>query len=208
MKRNQSTTSVWDQHNSECEVCESALLTLENVQAGYTFPVVGPVSFAIAPGEVVGLGGFNGAGKSTILRSITGQARLFSGIIHRSRNLTISHQWQRPESPPELALLGRELFALLGADPTKAPEVLNPLLVRPLYRLSGGQFQMLHTLACLCSPSKLVLMDEPTNNLDGVALEELSNILSKLEPDRSVLLVSHERSFLERHCTKMIEVKK
>ncbi len=208
MQKNNYTSSVWAQHNSECEVCENALLTLENVQAGYSFPVVGPVSFAIAPGEVVGLGGFNGAGKSTILRSITGQARVFSGIIHRSRDLTISHQWQRPESPPELALLGRELFALLGADPAKAPKVLNSLLKRPLYRMSGGQFQMLHTLACLCSPSKLVLMDEPTNNLDGVALEELSKILSRLEPERSVLLVSHEHSFLERHCTKMVEVRK
>jgi ABC-type multidrug transport system ATPase subunit len=133
-------------------------------------------------------------------------ARIFSGSIERTPGLRLCHQWQRPESPPELALLGAELFALLGADPATAPEVVRPLLSRPLYRLSGGQFQMLHTLACWCSPAQLVLMDEPTNNLDGRALEALSGLLHGMDPSRAVLLVSHEHAFLERHCTQLVEV--
>ncbi len=184
----------------------SVWLRLEQVIAGYARPVVGPVSFSVGPGQIVGLGGPNGAGKSTILRSITGVARVFSGAVHRAEGLTLCHQWQRPESPPELALLGRELYSLLGAEPEKAHAVLQPLLSKPLYRLSGGQFQMLHALACLCSPTRLVLMDEPTNNLDGHALEALSEILHQQDGSRSVLLVSHEISFLERHCTRLIEV--
>jgi len=182
------------------------LLELDNVQAGYTTPVVGPVSFSIHPGQVVGLGGHNGAGKSTILRSITGLARVFGGQISRAPELTIAHQWQRPEAPPELALLGHELFALLGADPAKAPAIVQPLMQHALYQLSGGQYQLLQALACVCSPSRLVLLDEPTNNLDGCALEALSEMIHALDSSRAVLLVSHEITFLEKHCTDIIEV--
>ena len=184
----------------------SELLTLEHVVAGYSRPVVGPVPFSIAAGQVVGLGGHNGAGKSTILRAITGMAHVFSGRIERAPGLTLAHQWQRPELPPELALLGRELFALLGADPATAPEIVRPLLDRALYQFSGGQYQLLQTLACVCSPARLVLMDEPTNNLDECALEALSEILAALPTERAVILVSHERAFLDRHCTHVVEV--
>ena len=185
---------------------DNELLVLREVVAGYTRPVVGPVSFTVSSGQVVGLGGPNGAGKSTILRSITGMSRLFSGRIERSEPLRIAHQWQRPELPPELALLGRELYALLGADPARAPSIIQPLMSLPLYRLSGGQFQLLQTLACLCSPAQVVLMDEPTNNLDGSALDALSAMLHELDPSRAVVLVSHELSFLEKHCTDLVEV--
>ncbi len=184
----------------------NSLLTLRDVVAGYTQPVIGPLSFSISPGQILGLGGPNGAGKSTILRAITGTARVFSGRVTRAEPLTLAHQWQRPEYPPELALLGRELYALLGADPALAPEILQPLLPLPLRRMSGGQFQLLQTLACLCSPAQLVLMDEPTNNLDGQALDALSEVMHALSPSRSVLLVSHELSFLERHCSALVEV--
>lgn len=182
------------------------LLAMDGVLAGYARPVVGPVSFEILPGQVLGLGGPNGAGKSTLLRAITGTSRIFAGRIRRAGGLTISHQWQRPELPPELALLGGELFGLLGADPERAPGPVRPLMDRPLYQLSGGQFQLLQTLACLCSPARLVLMDEPTNNLDGNALELLSELLRRLDPSRSALIVSHEQAFLETHCARRIEV--
>lgn len=185
-----------------------AFLTMDNVVAGYTTPVVGPVTFSVAPGEVVGLGGHNGAGKSTILRSITGMSRIFSGAIIRAEGLSIAHQWQRPELPPELALLGHELFALLGANPATAPEIIQPLLYKPLYQFSGGQFQLLQTMACICSPAKLVLMDEPTNNLDGRALDALSEMLHSYCSSRAILLVSHEKAFLAQHCTSMVEVGK
>lgn len=182
------------------------LLRLESVVAGYHSPVVGPVTFAVYPGQILGLGGYNGVGKSTLLRAVTGSARVCSGSIHRHPQLRMVHQWQRPELPPELALLGRELFALLGADPVNAPARLKPLLDRPLYRLSGGQFQLIQAMACLCSPANLVLLDEPTNSLDGRSLSALSDALRDGGGGRAVLLVSHERGFLEEHCSEIVEV--
>lgn len=185
---------------------QEPLLRLDSVVAGYHGPVVGPVSFTIHPGQVVGLGGYNGVGKSTLLRAVTGSARVCSGSIHRHPQLLLAHQWQRPELPPELALLGRELFALLGADPAKAPARLNPLLDRPIHQLSGGQFQLVQAMACLCSPANLVLLDEPTNSLDGRSLSTLSDALRDRGGERGVVLVSHERGFLEEHCSAIVEV--
>lgn len=184
-----------------------ALLSMDEVVAGYARPVVGPISFTVAPGQVLGLCGINGAGKSTLLRAITGMSRVFSGRVWRAEGLTLCHQWQRPELPPELALRGGELFALLGADARNPPETIRPLMHRPLNRLSGGQFQLLQAMACLCSPARLVLMDEPTNNLDGEALKGLSSALRALDPARAMLMVSHDKAFLERHCTEMIELR-
>lgn len=185
---------------------DDLLLSVDELVAGYTTAVVGPVTFTIQSGQILGMAGANGVGKSTILRSITGMARIFSGRIHRSADLTVCHQWQRPELPPELALLGGELFALLGADPQNPPNSIRHLMNQPLNRMSGGQYQLLQTMACVCSHAKLILLDEPTNSLDAPALEALSGMLHQLEPSRSVLLVSHEKSFLERHCSALVEV--
>jgi len=60
------------------------MIELDGVCAGYARPVVGPVNLAVQPGEVVGLAGGNGVGKSTLLKAITGQARIFSGQIRRT----------------------------------------------------------------------------------------------------------------------------
>ncbi len=182
------------------------LLKVENLRAGYTGPVTGPVSFAIEEGHIIGLGGPNGSGKSTLLRAITGAARIFSGRIKKAPHTQITHHWQRPELPPELALLGRELFSLLGADPDKSSDRIHCLLDVPLSRMSGGQFQFLQTAACLAGPANLVLLDEPTNNLDGDAIDELSVLLENHDPHRSVILVSHEKPFLEKHCERIIEL--
>ncbi len=182
------------------------LIRVENLRAGYTGPVTGPVSFTVEEGHIIGLGGPNGSGKSTLLRAITGAARVFSGDIKKAPHTLITHHWQRPELPPELALLGRELFSLLGADPDKSSERIDSLLNMPLNRMSGGQFQFLQTAACLAGPANLVLLDEPTNNLDANAIGELSRLLDNHDSHRSVIVVSHEKPFLEKHCERIIEL--
>lgn len=182
------------------------LIALDQVEAGYAGPVAGPASFHVARGEIVGLGGPNGSGKSTLLGAITGAARIFRGRIQRPADLRVSHHRQRPERPPELPLLGRELLALLAADHAATPAIIRPLLERPLRALSGGQFQLLQTWACLASPVDLVLLDEPTNNLDGPAIAALSDLLRGLGPERAALIVSHEQAFLRAHCDRIVEL--
>jgi ATPase subunit of ABC transporter with duplicated ATPase domains len=172
------------------------VLELREVVAGYTAPVIGPVSLALAPGEVVGLHGSNGSGKSTLLGAITGLSRIFSGEIRRAPGIRVSHHRQRPVRPPELPLTGHELLNLTGASPKEVPDSLRDLLAVRLDRLSGGQFQLLHIWACLGSPAELVLLDEPTNNLDPAAIAVLAEMLQGGDHRRAVLLVSHEGDFL------------
>lgn len=188
------------------EPSAGVLVRLDQVNAGYAGPVAGPASFSIARGEIVGLGGPNGSGKSTLLRAITGAARIFSGHIERASGLRISHHWQRPERPPELPLLGRELLGLLADIRATTPEPIRPLLDRPVRALSGGQFQLLQTWACLAAPVDLVLLDEPTNNLDGPAIAALSDLLHGLGGERAALIVSHEHEFLRAHCHRIVDL--
>jgi ABC-2 type transport system ATP-binding protein len=182
------------------------VLELQEVVAGYTGPVVGPVSFALMPGEVVGLYGSNGSGKSTLLGAITGVTRIFSGEIRRAPGTRVAHHRQRLVRPPELPLNGYELLKLTGASPGKVPESLHGLLAARLDRLSGGQFQLLHIWACLGSPAGLVLLDEPTNNLDPAAVDLLQEMILNGDHGRAVLLVSHEDDFLRRVCGRIIEI--
>lgn len=173
--------------------------------AGYSGPVVGPVSFELHAGEVLGLGGANGAGKSTLLKALTGTAKVFSGAIRRQADLHITHHRQRPERPPELPLLGGELLVLLGAE--KQPlESIKPLIDRPVAAMSGGQYQFLQAWACINSGAEVVLLDEPTNNLDGDAIDALGETLRNLGSGRAAILVSHERAFLEANCDRQLDV--
>jgi zinc transport system ATP-binding protein len=58
----------------------------------------------------------------------------------------------------------------------------------------------------MAGPADLVLLDEPTNNLDGSGMQLLGEMLMRLDPHRAVLLVSHETELLQRHCTRILEV--
>lgn len=188
------------------EASDDWLVAIEELTAGYTGPVMGPVSFCVRPGEVVGLSGINGSGKSTLLRALTGEARVFSGKARRKPGLRMIHHRQRPERPPELPLLGAEFLNLLNADSSQAPERIRALLERPLRDMSGGQFQFLQAWACLEARVDLVLLDEPTNNLDGAAIAALSALLKQRSAGRSVVLVSHEQDFLYGHCDRVVTI--
>jgi ATPase subunit of ABC transporter with duplicated ATPase domains len=180
------------------------LLQLIDACAGYSKPVVGPISLEIRPGEILGLRGSNGVGKTTLLRLVTGGAQLFGGELRRAPGLTVAHHRQQPERPPELPLTGRELLALAGVVGGVLPERLGVLATRCLDEMSGGEFQLLHAWACLAGPARLVLLDEPTNNLDQDAIELLIAGLAGLQADRAVLIVSHEAAFLEATCHRTV----
>lgn len=187
-------------------------LTAEEVVVGYDRPVLGPVSFRVGPREVVGIWGPNGAGKSTLLRAVAGTARVLGGRLEREPGLRLAYQAQQPPRPPEVPLTAGELLAYRGAAEAEPPGRLAEWLDRRVDKLSGGQFQLLTVWANLAGGAELVLLDEPSNNLDPDSMDLLAGLLGGLSGELGagrppgVLLVSHERAFLEQLSHRVVEV--
>jgi zinc transport system ATP-binding protein len=194
------------------------LLHVEGLVAGYGRPVVGPISLDVFPGEVVGLWGANGCGKSTLLNAIAERADLLAGRILRRPGLVIAYQEQTPVRLPSMPVTGRELLRFAGASMQDMPAAIQAVSGRRIDRLSGGQYQLLCVWAAIAGRADLILLDEPTNNLDP---EREALLLEMLDPsrltrrdassaqtgsDRGVLLVSHERRFLEDACSRVVAI--
>ena len=181
------------------------LLSYREVVAGYTGPVVGPVSFDLHPGDVLGLVGPNGCGKSTLIGALTGASRVFAGRVVRGPGVTVAYQRQRPVRDADVPLRADELLHLTGAD-AEPPESLRPLLGTRVDRLSGGQFQLLTVWACLGGEAQVVVLDEPTNNMDPAAVDALADLLHASRGDRAVLVVTHDARFLAGVSARILEV--
>lgn len=182
------------------------LLRCERLVAGYSSPVVGPVDFELHAGEVLGLVGSNGSGKSTLMKAITGEARCFEGRVHKLPGLRLAHHRQLPVRPRECPLTGQDLLRLTEGDRRRAPDEISGLLGLRLDRLSGGQFQIVQIWACLGGPADLFLLDEPTNNLDPAARATLIRLVQEECHGRTLLLVSHDASFIESVCSRSMSV--
>jgi len=182
------------------------MLTLVDAVAGYAAPVSPLATFSVARGEVVGLAGPNGIGKSTLLKAVIGTASLFAGRIERAPDTRIGYLSQQPVRLPEVPLSGSELLAALGADRLTPPARLAEKLAQRIDRLSGGEYQLLMLWATLAGEGELILLDEPTNNLDAGHVQIAVDEIAAARPQRATLVVSHDRAFLDAVCTRVIEL--
>jgi len=182
------------------------LLSYRDVVAGYAAPVVGPVSFDLRAGDVLALVGPNGCGKSTLNGALTGASRVHAGAVVRGEGLSIAYQRQRPVRETDVPLRADELLRLTSASDAEPPESLRPLLKTRVDRLSGGQFQLLSVWACLGGEASLVVLDEPTNNMDPSAVRALTGLLHATRGDRALLVVTHDARFLEGVSARILEV--
>jgi ATPase subunit of ABC transporter with duplicated ATPase domains len=183
----------------------SALLRAEQLVAGWQQPATQPVDLVLAAGEIVGLTGPNGVGKSTVLAAFAGRARIFSGRIEQAPGLRLALQTQ--DIPPivGLPLCGRELLALTGARADGLPGWLAERLDVRLDRLSGGQRHYMALWAILQAPAELVLLDEPTNNLDAAGVAHLSaHLHERAAAGAGVVVVSHDAAFVEAVCDRVV----
>ncbi|MFA7296456.1 MAG: ABC transporter ATP-binding protein [Dehalococcoidia bacterium] len=189
------------------------------------------VSVEVHAGEVVGLIGPNGAGKSTLLRALTGLAPLNSGSVEvagqalrtsdrRTLARTVAVVQQMPEAPPsitvaELALLGRSPYLGLLAresarDHAIAMQAMEragcaALAARTLGTLSGGQRRRAFIARALAQETPLLLLDEPTANLDVQAQCEIFELVRRLAADGvGVLVVVHDLTLAATYCDRLL----
>jgi ABC-type cobalamin/Fe3+-siderophores transport system ATPase subunit len=193
--------------------------------------VLAGVDVRVEAGEVVGLIGPNGAGKSTLLRAATGAiprtagdvrviARPLETFSRRGLARAIAVVQQLPEAPPalrvrELVLLGRHphlglLARESGRDRAIAEEAMrragcDELADRTLGTLSGGQRRRAFIARALAQEPRLLLLDEPTSNLDASAQGEIFEVVRELAAAGvGVLVVVHDLTLAATYCDRLV----
>ena len=167
------------------------------------------ISFSIGEGQRVGLIAKNGTGKSTLLSILSGKEGYDSGDIVFRRDLKVGFLEQTPQFDPEESVLDA-CFNHQG-DPEKvlrAKQVLTQLKIRdleqPMGQLSGGQQKRVALANVLLTEPDLLILDEPTNHLDLEMIEWLEGFLQR--GNRTLLMVTHDRFFLDRVCNIILEL--
>ncbi|MBP2462669.1 MULTISPECIES: ABC-F family ATP-binding cassette domain-containing protein [unclassified Rhizobium] len=201
---------------SVAEGRESGKLVVEaeNITKTYDKPIVAPFSIRIHRGDRIGLVGPNGAGKTTLLKMLTGQLAPDGGWIKLGTNLEIATLDQKREDLDPADTLshyltdGRGETLLVNGEQRHVAGYMKDFLFQPeqirtpIKNLSGGERARLMLARMLAKPSNLLILDEPTNDLDIETLDLLQEIVAGYAG--TVILVSHDRDFLDRTVTSTI----
>jgi cobalt/nickel transport system ATP-binding protein len=191
------------------------VLEIQNLRFAYdsTRPVLDGITFSVFEGECVGIVGANGAGKSTLLWCLlgllkgTGNVRFFGENLHKRHLARIGVVFQNPEDQlfmPRLIddftlpLVNRGVPTAVARE--RAVEALESaglrhVLDRPANQLSLGERKRAAIAAALAGSSELLLLDEPTAELDGRAVRQLATVLRNLGLAR--VIASHDLGFLQ-----------
>lgn len=190
-------------------------LQVENLTKSYGDRLLfDSVTFGVNEGDKIGLIAKNGTGKSTLLRILSGVEAPDSGNVIFRNDLRVGFLAQMPEfeegrtimenllatvRPEEHEEWGhedriRQMLSQLGID--------NP--EQTVDHLSGGQLKRIALAQVLLGNPDLLILDEPTNHLDLASVEWLENYLTRMRV--TLLMVTHDRYFLDRVCNKIIEI--
>lgn len=173
------------------------ILTIENFTKSYTDRLLfNNTSFSMQESEKVGVIGINGTGKSTLLKIVAGLEEPDVGHMITNNNLKVAYL---PQNPKEETII------------TDAAKVLLYKLKRftfdtPIEKLSGGQRKCIAIANILTQDSDLLILDEPTNHLDNDMSQWLEDYLVQYRG--TLLMVTHDRYFLDRISTRIVEVDK
>jgi ATP-binding cassette, subfamily F, member 3 len=190
------------------------VLQVENLSKSYQGKqVFAGVNLQLQRGDKVAVVGVNGAGKSTFLKILAGLIEQDEGLVRLGSNVRLSYfgQHQAQELSPQLSAL--ETMALAGEDltVTRMRSLLGAFLFRgdevekKVAVLSGGEKSRLALAKMIATPANLMLLDEPTNHLDMSSQEVLQEAMAQY--DGTIVVVSHNRYFVDSFINKVMEVK-
>ena len=192
------------------------LFTMENITKSYTDRILlDDVGFSINENEKIGVIGVNGMGKSTLLKVVAGIEEADAGKISMGNQVKICYLPQTPVFTPGTTILQAAVDGnmeewnrwTIEAD---ARSMLNQLgfadYEEKVEHMSGGQKKRVALVNALLTPADILILDEPTNHLDNAMSEWLENYLISFRG--AVLMVTHDRYFLDRIATRIVEVDK
>ncbi len=189
------------------------LISAEHISKNYgTKQLLQDVHLYLDEGEKIGIIGVNGTGKSTFLKILAGVEEADEGTLARDPNVQISYLSQNPQMEEEATVLEQvflhypEEFRTLKEYEAKT--MLSKLGISDfeakIGTLSGGQRKRVALAAALVHPADVLILDEPTNHLDSEMVAWLEETLIRFRG--GVILVTHDRYFLERVVTKITEL--
>ena len=188
-------------------------LRVNELSVGYGRPLLAPVTFSMTMGEKLLFTGFNGVGKSTLIKSILKKIPALAGAALFSPSAKINYfdqdlEWDDPQLTP--------LQTIQNLFPTMQPRTIRTKLARaginaantqkPLHLLSGGEQTKVKLAILELTPCNFLIMDEPTNHLDDETKEGLKKALQEFPGN--LILVSHEESFYRGWLDKVLNVEK
>ena len=206
------------------------MLEVEGLSAGYgRIPILNGIEFSIGRGEIVGVLGHNGMGKTTLLRTLMGEIRATGGSIHfededitrlamhRRARLGIGYVPQGRDIYPQLSVMDNlRMGEIVRRGQSAVPELLDyfplleDLLERPGRALSGGEQQILALARCLAGRPRLVLLDEPTEGIQPSIVDQIQAKLAELAAalDLTVLLVEQNLRFIQALAERVLIMQK
>ncbi len=200
---------------SEAETSGKLVIEAKNISKAFDgVPVVQEFSTRILRGDRIGIVGPNGAGKTTLIKILTGELKPDSGSVRLGTNLEVASLDQKraalaPTTTLRDALTGGGSdTVVVGDQPRHVMGYLKDFLFTPdqanspLSVLSGGERGRLMLARALAQPSNVLVLDEPTNDLDLETLDLLQEMVA--DYPGTVILVSHDRDFLDRTVTSVI----
>jgi ATP-binding cassette subfamily F protein uup len=176
-------------------------------------PIVNDLTTTIMRGDRLGLIGPNGVGKTTMIRVLTGEIKPTSGTVRQGTNLEVSYMDQtRGDLDPDRTVAdtvadGNDRVTVAGSN-RHVIGYLQDFLFEPerarqrVGLLSGGEKNRLLLAKLFLRPSNVLVLDEPTNDLDAETLELLEDQVANYEG--TVIVVSHDRAFLDAVCTSVM----
>ena len=191
-----------------------SVIEFKNVSKGYGDRLlIDDLSFAIPPGAIVGIIGPNGAGKSTLFRMITGAEKPEKGEIKIGSTVQVAHVDQTRDALSDKKTVWEELSNGLDIIQVGRFEMPSRAYIgrfnfkggdqqKTVGNLSGGERGRLHLAKTLLQGGNVLLLDEPSNDLDIETLRALEDAL--LEFAGCVLVISHDRWFLDRIATHIL----
>ena len=192
------------------------ILTMEHITKSYTDRILlDDLNFSIQEHEKIGVIGINGMGKSTLLKVVAGLEPYEGGQMSMGNHVKICYLPQTPSFEPGTTILraavsGNKDELNMWSIEADARSMLNKLgfsnYDEKIEHMSGGQKKRVALVNALLTPSDLLILDEPTNHLDNEMSEWLEEYLMSYKG--ALLMVTHDRYFLDRVSTRIIEVDK
>lgn len=186
------------------------VIEMEHCSKAYDKPLFSDFTYTVGRRDRIGIIGHNGCGKSTLLKILTGQETVDSGNVTIGDTVKIGYFAQHNEVFDDtqrridfIKDFGEVVYTAEG-DPVTASQMLERFLFAkeeqymPVGKCSGGEKRRLYLCSVLMSAPNVLLMDEPTNDLDTDTLMILEDYLDSFEG--TVIVVSHDRYFLDKTC--------